>query len=100
MDSNHKSAYLYIYPPNCIPAWCPLQGMDAQRVKLDEVLKMSGPEAQPRTDMESAVLSQAIRIVFAALDTVGGRVIPGEDTTETESVQTEPPPSPGTSAAR
>mmetsp|Transcript_41644 Transcript_41644/g.69575 ORF Transcript_41644/g.69575 Transcript_41644/m.69575 type:complete len:309 (+) Transcript_41644:139-1065(+) len=60
------------------------QGNDANRIKLTEVLKMSGPDAQPRTDMESAVLSQAIRLVFCALDLCGGRIIP----------PSSPPPSP------
>jgi len=66
------------------------QGYDAQRVKLMEVLKMSGPDAQPRSDMESAVMSQAIRLVFCALDLCGGRTIPPSD----PSPDAPPPPSP------
>jgi len=60
------------------------EGNDANRIKLTEVLKMSGPDALPRTDMESAVMSQAIRLVFCALDLCGGRIIP----------PSSPPPSP------
>lgn len=66
------------------------QGMDAQRVKLTEVLAMSDPDAAPRSDVESAVLSQAIRIVFCALDAAGGRTIPPQSPPETQTPRTKP----------
>eukprot|EP00976_Prorocentrum_cordatum_P018305 370464-Prorocentrum_minimum.AAC.1 len=68
--------------------------MDAKRVKLTEVLKMGGPDAEPRSDMESAVMSQAIRLVFCALDQCGGRIIPPSDPPPTPP---PPPPPPLTS---
>eukprot|EP00241_Pyramimonas_parkeae_P007103 CAMPEP_0114231762 /NCGR_PEP_ID=MMETSP0058-20121206/4230_1 /TAXON_ID=36894 /ORGANISM="Pyramimonas parkeae, CCMP726" /LENGTH=305 /DNA_ID=CAMNT_0001343159 /DNA_START=202 /DNA_END=1120 /DNA_ORIENTATION=- len=66
------------------------QGMDAQRVKLTEVLAMSDPDSAPRSDVESAVLSQAIRIVFCALDAAGGRTIPPQSPPETHTPRAKP----------
>ncbi|KAK3253640.1 hypothetical protein CYMTET_37115 [Cymbomonas tetramitiformis] len=63
------------------------QGYDAQRVKLAEVLKMSSADAQPRSDMESAVMSQAVRLVFCSLDACGGRLVP-----PSEVLDAQPPP--------
>ncbi|KAK9817217.1 hypothetical protein WJX72_011205 [[Myrmecia] bisecta] len=44
------------------------KGYDMKRVKLQEVLDMDPITGPPRTPLESAVLSQAIRIVFMTLE--------------------------------
>eukprot|EP00873_Tetraselmis_striata_P018780 jgi/Tetstr1/439044/TSEL_027536.t1 len=47
------------------------QGCDPGRVKLAEVFAMSPSEAPPRSELESAALSQAVRLVFLALAAIG-----------------------------
>ena len=44
------------------------QGYDMTRVKLEEVLAMDqSEESAPRSEMESAVLSQGIRLIFLTI---------------------------------